>query len=147
MTLLFDQSIHAALLTHARQVWPDECCGVLLGHTGSGATTVARLEPAENIAEGNRRRAYQIDWETLFRTSKGARCGDLDIVGFYHSHPDGSSAPSATDTRWAWVDHIYLIVALTQAECTSITAWRSELPGGTLKPEPLAVHLAPLSDS
>ncbi len=146
MAFLVDQTIHAGLIAHARRVWPEECCGVLLGRRGSDEITVVRLEPATNIAEGDKRKAYQIDWETLFRTTKAARADDLGIVGFYHSHPDGSSMPSATDTRWAWVDHVYVIVALTQVECTSITAWRSDMSGGVLNPEALAVQIVPSND-
>jgi len=112
------------LLGHARRVWPSECCGILLGRRVGAECVVEEAVGAANIAEGDRRTAYQIDWVTLFRVTRETRTALREIVGFYHSHPDGSIRPSERDREAAWIDYAYVIVSIDEASPVGLSSWR-----------------------
>jgi proteasome lid subunit RPN8/RPN11 len=123
------RSVSVRLRAHAEAALPHECCGILLGRAIDRETTVHRVIAAENIAEGDRRRTYQIDWRTLFETVRATRNGVDQIVGFYHSHPDGSARPSRGDRFEAWIDYVYVILSIADARPPGLTAWRIPTPG------------------
>ena len=133
--LHIDGSLCDDLIAHARSVFPDECCGILIGSREGLRSIVDRLARATNIAAGDRARSFQIDWTTLFETLRRARRESTDIVGFYHSHPDGTSEPSRRDTDAAWPDHSYMIIPITGSGCGRPTSWRMTSEAGVLRPE------------
>src|SRR5215207_7913594 len=94
-----------AVAAHARDAWPQECCGLLLGTPGSiEAVCRARNEHEER---GTR---YLVRPEDHFTAIRLARTQALDVVGAYHSHPAGRPRPSATDREEAHAGgFIYLI--------------------------------------
>ncbi len=134
-TLHIDGSLCDELLAHARSVFPDECCGILIGSREGLRSIVDRVARATNIAAGDRARSFQIDWTTLFETVRRTRRENTDIVGFYHSHPDGTSKPSRRDTNAAWPDHSYVIIPITDSGCGGPTSWRMTAEAGVLRPE------------
>lgn len=77
-----------------------------------------------NIASGDLRRTYQLDWPTLFATIRACREAGDEIVGFYHSHPNGSCEPSKHDLEKAWLDHSYLIFGAPYHDVASAASWR-----------------------
>jgi proteasome lid subunit RPN8/RPN11 len=96
-----------ALVAHARETAPAECCGMLLGD--GEAVTEAR--PARNLATDLNR--FLIDPKDHIAARRDARAHGLDVVGFYHSHPHSAAVPSPTDLAEAsYPDHVYLIVGL-----------------------------------
>ena len=103
-----------AIVAHAGHDYPDECCGILLGRTSGPHSFVDRVVRAENIVDGDRGKSYQIDWRTLFSTVRSTRQSpeQEQIVGFYHSHPDGSTDPSPRDSEAAWEAYSYVIVSM-----------------------------------
>ncbi len=139
MALYITRSDLHSLRQHARAAWPDECCGVLVGRRSHGDTCTERVVPAQNIAEHDRSRNYQIDWETLFATVRQARRSSFDIVGFYHSHPDGSFVPSRKDASTAWVDRFYVIIPTTEHRVHEPTSWRIQVSGTAFEQETLLV--------
>ena len=56
---------------------------------------------------------YLLDPADIVRADRDARARGLDIVGFWHSHPDHPARPSQFDTDHAWVDYVYVIVNTT----------------------------------
>lgn len=98
-----------------------------------------RAVPAHNIAEGDRRTAYQLDWKTLFATVRAVRSGPEDIIGFYHSHPDGSNRPSRRDVESAWIGYCYLIMSMTAGGCRAVTSWQVARGATGFEEEPIAV--------
>lgn len=99
-----------ALLEHALATRPDECCGVLLGPEARRAT---RALAATNVHENPRTR-YRLDAETMLEAVElEEKAPDLQIVGFYHSHPRGAPAFSDEDVaRGAWEGKAYVLVCL-----------------------------------
>lgn len=131
---------HLALLeSHARASRPIECCGLLVGVRHGSDYVVDRAIPCRNIARGDRRRRYQIDWSILVKTIRDGRRGEGDILAFYHSHPDGSIEPSRHDVKLAWPDCTYVIVSVPTCGLDPVTirCWRMPVGGGAFVPETL----------
>jgi proteasome lid subunit RPN8/RPN11 len=97
---------------HARNGYPEEVCGILVGRGHS----VVHCFPIPNAAEPHQRRArYALDPRDILRADRKAQALGLDIIGCYHSHPDHPAVPSATDRSLAWEILLYLIVPVTAA--------------------------------
>jgi proteasome lid subunit RPN8/RPN11 len=97
-----------SVVEHAREAFPRECCGLLLGRRGD----IADVFPARNIADEPERR-FLINPEDHFAGRRAARTRGLDVVGFYHSHPRSPAEPSERDrAEFTYAGHLYLIVSV-----------------------------------
>jgi proteasome lid subunit RPN8/RPN11 len=88
------------LLAHARRGYPFEACGVLIGRRAP-ARRVTRAVAVHNCERDTPRVRYAIAPEDLLRLQREALAEGLEVVGFYHSHPDHPARPSETDRRLA----------------------------------------------
>ena len=118
----------AQIAAHAEQTYPDECCGILLGRdapaTGD-ARAIERLLPIDNAwGAGERRRRFLITPRDMLRAEREARVAGLDVVGFYHSHPDAPARPSEFDREHAWPWYTYLIAGVTQGRAETLAGWQ-----------------------
>ncbi|MEA2693959.1 MAG: hypothetical protein QOJ16_3346 [Acidobacteriota bacterium] len=111
---------------HASASYPEECCGVLIGHAADRdtATVVERILSVGNEREDSRHNRYVISPETILAAQKEARGLGLDIVGYYHSHPDHPARPSDFDRDHAWPGLSYLIVAVERGRVVEARSWR-----------------------
>lgn len=131
----------AEIQRHAAAVYPEECCGVLLGRaapaqegapTGDSADSrdqqhcrIEELLAAENIREDeHRHNRYLIPPEVILRAQREGRERGIDIVGYYHSHPDHPAVPSEFDREHAWPATSYLIVSVRGGEVADTRSWR-----------------------
>ena len=90
-----------AIRARARAGHPFEVSGVLLGRTDADGVVVADVVAVANQEQTAPRVRYEIAPEDLLRLQREARAAGLEIVGFYHSHPDHPPRPSETDRRMA----------------------------------------------
>ncbi len=108
----------------ARDAYPEECCGLLIGRRHGATWTVHRLAPSANVAQAERRARFEIDPAILLREQRRARDAGEALIGLYHSHPDGEPAPSAEDERRAWqADQAWLILAADRDRAIRVAAW------------------------
>jgi proteasome lid subunit RPN8/RPN11 len=101
-------AVRRAIAAHARDAYPAECCGFLVGRPGRIDFAVRM----RNLAPSARR--YRIDDRAHIEVRKVLRSFEplLEIVGVYHSHPDGTVAPSDTDCAEAhYPGWVHVIVA------------------------------------
>lgn len=101
-----------AIREHGRETYPEECCGALLGVAADGGVRVARLERMDNTRSEERRRRYSIDPLDYARVEREADAAGLQIVGFYHSHPDHPAVPSEYDREHGFPFFHYVLVAV-----------------------------------
>jgi desampylase len=113
----------AAIRGHAQRVYPEECCGILIGGNDGEAARVAEVVPAANVAS-ERRHRFEIDPRALLAAHRRARERHQEVVGYYHSHPDAPARPSAHDLAHAWPGDRHLIVAIAGGAPGEIRAWR-----------------------
>jgi len=115
-------SDYESLRAHGEKTYPHECCGVLLGRAFNGINEVVQIVEAGNTRTDSAHNRYNIAPVELIRIQRQARGLGLDIVGFYHSHPDHPAQWSATDIAEAhWLGCSYLItrVARGKADVTN----------------------------
>ena len=110
----------AGIRRHGRDAYPHECCGALIGR--GGLVTEAFALP-NATAEGPRRRflVRPVDYRAAERRAAEQ---DGELLGFYHSHPDGPARPSQVDLDHAWPAFAYVIVAVAKGASGSLTSWR-----------------------
>jgi len=113
---------------HGERDYPHECCGLLIGRFDSdGRKTVSETYPISNAREeAAKRNRFLIRPEELMRGEKYAREQKLDVVGFYHSHPDDRPIPSQYDLEHAWPTYSYIVVAVEQGRAAGLRSWEME---------------------
>jgi len=96
----------------ARTALPRECCGLLEGVRDGSAILVSHVHATRNMATENDR--FEIDPTEQFQRLRAARAAGREIVGCYHSHPDGASALSVQDRKGAGEKgFVWMVVALS----------------------------------
>jgi len=129
MKLALPQPLRARIETAARAAFPRECCGLVEGWWDARVAKAAALHPARNIANGNDR--FEIHPEDHFTALKAARANSHALIGCYHSHPNGSPVPSATDRAGAGEENFFwLIAALPRADAPLTVAAFAYCAGG-----------------
>ncbi len=137
MTLRLSGGLLEELRREAEQAYPAECCGVLAGW-GHVTKEVTRLVPVTNRRTDDPHR-YLISPDDLRRITADLREEELEILGFYHSHPDHPAAPSAFDTEHAWPWYSYLIVRVSGGRAAELASWQLNDDRAAMRPEPLDV--------
>src|SRR5579884_309086 len=117
--LKLSETIYNALRKHGEETYPHECCGVLLGRSHEGVNEVVDAVRAGNTRTDSAHNRYHIAPQELVRIQRQGRERGLDIVGFYHSHPDHPAQWSKTDFEEAhWVGCSYIITSIENGKAT-----------------------------
>jgi proteasome lid subunit RPN8/RPN11 len=124
-----------AIQAHGAEGYPDEICGLMLG-TDRVVTEVRR---ARNIIVERSRDRYEIDPLDQIRIQREADAAGLDIVGYYHSHPDHPAQASRFDTERAWAGYVYVIVSIEKGKPVDANAFVADQDGGPFHAEPLEI--------
>jgi len=111
-----------AIHAHAGATYPEECCGALLGRAGDERIVTA-VVPIDNAREDERRRRFLVTPDDYRRVEGEAARRGLDLLGFYHSHPDHPARPSEYDREHALPWHSYVIVAVAAGRAGDTTSW------------------------
>jgi proteasome lid subunit RPN8/RPN11 len=131
----------AEMRRHARETYPDECCGFLVAlpdpRSPTGPRTVVVAQPAPNDFEGERRRRFVIRPEELRSAEHALEGTDRVVAGFYHSHPDHPARPSTFDQEHAWPWYTYLVLSVTATEEPEIGAFELDADSGVFHDVPL----------
>ncbi len=114
-----------AIREHAASVYPDECCGALIGAPGgNGTSRVLEALPLPNTTEEGARRRFLVRPADYRTAEERARAAGADLIGFYHSHPDHPAQPSRYDLEHAWPNLSYVIVAVGGGRPGDVRSWR-----------------------
>ena len=128
-----------SIRSHAEKEYPNECCGMLLGHADDDVKEVSEVVPLKNLrldsgraqellpledpgreSEKNR---FLIDPLEQMRVERDARSRGLDVLGYYHSHPDHPARPSIYDRDHAWPWYSYIILSVERGQAAEMTSW------------------------
>jgi proteasome lid subunit RPN8/RPN11 len=126
--------VYNEIVSHAKDSYPNECCGVLIGNT-LGSRKVFSSERATNINEERARDRYILDPMELNIIDKTARASNLDIIGFYHSHPDHTDRPSEFDRKEGQPGYTYMIVSVLEGTDVAVRCWIFDEEGDPFKEE------------
>jgi proteasome lid subunit RPN8/RPN11 len=116
----------SAIRGQASNGYPEEICGLLLGREAEerGGRTVTRVVPIENARTDERNRRYIIPAAAVRDAGRSGAVDGLEVLGFYHSHPDHPAEPSTCDLEHAWPWYTYVIVPVATARAGDPRAWR-----------------------
>jgi len=108
-----------------KKAYPNECCGILFGSLDEkGEKTVTQILPIKNeFSEGEQYHRFLITPENMLDAEKKARALKLDVLGFYHSHPDHPAKPSDFDREHALPFYSYIITSVEKGEALDFTSW------------------------
>jgi proteasome lid subunit RPN8/RPN11 len=138
---------------HAAETYPNECCGALLGRDssavlendrGKAALTPTReilqLFPLVNRRDDSPRNRFSVTAEDVRAAEKAAREQALEVVGWYHSHPDHPARPSEYDRDHAWPWYSYIIVNVQNGAPQDMTSWRLNDDRAEFSPEGIKIR-------
>ena len=111
------------ILDHALADYPYEACGILLCPS-ERPRCITTAYPVENATSEDSTTRYFVAPADLLAVQKWAEARELDICGFYHSHPDCPSVPSEYDRQSAWEGYLYLILSVKDGVFERSGAWR-----------------------
>ena len=138
--LTISRSDLQVMIDHCVAGYPDEACGILGGRGGR----VERVHCMTNARPGPV--SYEMDPEEQFRVMKDIRQTGLEMVGMFHSHPDGRAYPSGVDVEKAYwpgtqlpnyPEAVYVIVSLMDRAVPVVKGYT--ISGGAIREVPLAV--------
>jgi len=125
------EEVFSAISSEGEKGFPNEICGVLLG-TGRDITEILAIENSREAEEQYHR--FRIEPDDLFRAEKIARGKELDILGFYHSHPDSPARASDYDREYALPYYLYLILEVRGGKAKELAAFSLSLDRSTFNP-------------
>jgi len=118
----------SAIRAHGEQDYPYECCGLLIGRfDADGTKTVVETYAISNAREESaKRNRFLIQPEELMRGERYAASKKLEVVGFYHSHPESPAVPSQYDLEHAWPTYSYIIVSVKNQKDGDLFSWEQD---------------------
>ena len=128
------QADYEAIIAHAREDYPDECCGLLVG----SRNLVQRLYRMVNVEHSPV--TYRVDPQDLVRVFQEIDEDGLELVGIYHSHTRSPAYPSPTDVSYArgYPNAAYVIVSLTDRAAAVVRSFR--IVDGHIREEEVVVR-------
>lgn len=144
MSLKMSRALYDEMRAHGEETYPNECCGIMLGTTGEGSIEVTELLRAGNTRTDSAHNRYHIAPQELIAAQREGRKKGLDIVGFYHSHPDHPAQWSKTDFAEAhWFGCAYVITGVDKGRARTTNSFLLEGTGEedkAFKPQMIAVE-------
>ena len=146
MVLRLSSSQFQTISAHAQQTYPEECCGLLIGHLhqeGGSTKTVVEVWEVENAwtadveaeiqliyaqsrasqLDRSKLERYWIDPQDMLNAQRSARDRHLNVIGIYHSHPNHPAIPSECDRLLAWAEYSYIIVSVQEGISQDVRCW------------------------
>jgi proteasome lid subunit RPN8/RPN11 len=108
---------------HGEESYNEECCGALYGIEKNEIKIINDILEFQNEKTESKKNRYLITPGQYKQAEKQAEEKNLDLLGFYHSHPDHPALPSQFDTDHALPWFIYIIVSINNAKANNLTAW------------------------
>ena len=109
---------------HGVETYPHECCGALLGRDAELSREVVDLLPLANRRNDSPRNRFELAPDDVRLAENTAHERRLELLGWYHSHPDAPARPSEFDREHAWPWYSYIIVSVQRGEPRDMTSWR-----------------------
>ena len=128
LRIRMSEQLAAMIRKHGAETYPHECCGALLGRdsagNGNGDREIVAILALANQREDSPRNRFSVAPRDVIDADKAAQANGLEVVGWYHSHPDHPARPSEYDREHAWPWYSYVILKVEKGEAREMTSWR-----------------------
>ncbi|MEL6343497.1 MAG: M67 family metallopeptidase [Myxococcota bacterium] len=121
-TLTISSAAMALLRAHVENGYPFEVVGILAGARSTGRVSDVVALANERIDDAANR--YAVSALALMKAERQVAKRDLDVLGYYHSHPDHPAMFSDTDRDLALPNMSYLIAAVHEGTMVDVMSWR-----------------------
>lgn len=149
--LWISKELAEGIRKHGEETYPHECCGALLGRDSSIASgqderrktakrEVLELFPLVNRREDSPRNRFEVTAHDVLEAERAAGAKSLEVVGWYHSHPDHPARPSQYDRDHAWPWYSYVIVSVMSGVAQETTSWKLSDDRGDFAAEPIEIR-------
>lgn len=138
-TLVLSQESGDLIRREGARGFPEEVCGFLFGMNDDDTRDVIEAQPIRNQQHSNRARRFLINPEEFQRAERYAYAQGLELLGFYHSHPDHSAVPSDYDRVHALPFYSYVIVSVTNGKATELRSWQLDPDRKSYREEPVEI--------
>jgi len=144
-TLWISGHLAEKIRAHGAETYPHECCGALLGRDAeladkNVAREVLALYPLVNRRDDSPRNRFSVSAEDVLEADRAAQKQGLEVVGWYHSHPDHPARPSQYDRDHAWPWYSYVIVSVHNGTPQDMTSWRLNDDRAEFSPEGIEIR-------
>jgi proteasome lid subunit RPN8/RPN11 len=144
-TLWLSAHLAGKIRSHSSKTYPHECCGALLGHDSEiesqdAAREVLALFPLVNRRDDSPRNRFSVTADDVREAEKAAREQGLEVIGWYHSHPDHPALPSQYDRDHAWPWYSYIIISVQNGLPQDMTSWRLNDDRQEFSPEGIEIR-------
>ena len=137
--LTISRELAEKIRAHGTETYPYECCGALLGRDNS-LREILGLFPLVNRRDDSPRNRFSVTAQDVLEAEKAARQQGMDVVGWYHSHPDHPARPSQFDRDHAWPWYSYIIVSVAEGKPQDMTSWRLNDDRAEFSPEEIDIR-------
>ncbi len=142
MVLYLSKQLKQEIETRAVESYPHECCGALLGDDRKSRREALHVFPLVNRREDSPRNRFSITPEDFRAAEQAARARGLELIGWYHSHPDHPALPSEYDREHAWPWYSYIIVSVADRKPGEMKSWRLADDRARFEPEQIEVRFS-----
>lgn len=144
-TLWISGHLAERIRAHGAEAYPHECCGALLGRDSAAADPNATREvlalfPVVNRRDDSPRNRFAVTAEDVRDADMAAQKQGLEVIGWYHSHPDHPARPSQYDQDHAWPWYSYVIVSIENGSPQEMTSWRLADDRHAFSPEGIEIR-------
>ena len=122
--LRLNDEIASRIRAHGAETYPHECCGALLGADSGDTREIRQLLPLANRRDDSPRTRFSIAPEDFRSAEACAKELGLELLGWYHSHPDHPALPSEFDRAQAWPWYSYVILSVEKGAPKQLLSWR-----------------------
>jgi proteasome lid subunit RPN8/RPN11 len=122
--LFLNEDLAARIRAHGAETYPHECCGALLGSDTDSGREVRDVFSLVNRRDDSPRNRFSVTAEDFRAAERAAQERGLELIGWYHSHPDHPAQPSEYDREHAWPWYSYVIVNVASRRPGEMTSWR-----------------------
>ena len=107
----------------------------------TASRTVRDLMPVlQNRRDDSPRNRFEVTPDDVRLAEKTAAAKNLDLIGWYHSHPDAPARPSEFDREHAWPWYSYIIVSIQKGAPQDMNSYRLQDNRAAYDPEPIDSH-------
>lgn len=139
--IYISKELESVIRKEAEKSYPNECCGILYGMEDSDVKKIEQTIPINNSFEdGEQYHRFLITPEDMMKAELHARKLKLDILGFYHSHPDHPAMPSEYDRNHALPFYSYIITEVNNGISGNFTSWELSEDRSVFIPESITNH-------